>query len=72
MKKLKRFFKELWLERVEILKVLAYVISGCWFAYVVGIVSTSDSSIFGKIFFVIWSLVLTFLFVLYKVNNDND
>ena len=72
MKKLRRFFKELWVERYEILKALTYIISGVWYAYIVSVVSTSDSGIMGKIFFFVWSLVLVFLFAIYKSNTHND
>lgn len=72
MKKLRKFFKELWLERTEILKALAYVITFGWFTYVVDMVYSSDSGILGKVFFTVWSLVLAFLFLAYKVNNSSD
>lgn len=72
MKKLRKFLKELRMARYSILEILAYVITGGWFAYVVAIISASDSGILGKVFFVVWSLVLVFLFLIYKCNNNKD
>lgn len=72
MKKFKKFLRELWLQRGELLTALAYVITFGWLAYVAEKVYTSDGGLLGKIFFTAWLLVLAFLFLVHKVNNDND
>lgn len=72
MKKIRKFFKELWLDKDELLKALAYLITFGWFAYIVRMVYSSDGGILGKVFFTVWSLVLAILFLAYKSNNDRD
>lgn len=73
MKKLISFFKDLWGSSAdEILEFLFWLFNLAWFGYIVSIVYTSDSSIIGKIFFVIWSLVIAFVIVTNKSSHMND
>lgn len=51
---------------------LTYIITSLWFGYLVNVVATADSHIIGKIFFIIWSLVLAFLFVIHKCGGSGD
>lgn len=58
MKKLKKFFKELWMERGGILKILAYVITIGWYGYVLRIISGAGIGIFPQILLFIGGIVL--------------
>jgi hypothetical protein len=51
---------------------LTYIITFLWFGYLVNVVATADSHIIGKIFFIVWSLVLAFLFVIHKFGGSDD
>jgi hypothetical protein len=51
---------------------LTYIITFLWFGYLVNIVAKADSHIIGKIFFIVWSLVLAFLFVIHKFGGRDD
>lgn len=51
---------------------LTYIFTFLWFGYLVNVVATSDSHIIGKIFFIAWSLVLAFLFVIHKFGGSDD
>ena len=51
---------------------LTYIITFIWFGYLVNIVAKSDSHVIGIIFFIVWSLVLAFLFVVHKFGGDDE
>ena len=51
---------------------LTYIITFLWFGYLVNVVATADSHIIGKIFFIVWSLVLAFIFVIHKFGGSDD
>jgi hypothetical protein len=51
---------------------LTYIITFLWFGYLVNVVATADSHIIGKIFFIVWSLVLAFIFVTHKFGGNDD
>ena len=51
---------------------LTYIITFLWFGYLVNVVATADTHIIGKIFFIVWSLVLAFIFVIHKFGGNND
>lgn len=51
---------------------LTYIITFFWFGYLVSVVATADTHIIGKIFFVVWSLVLAFLFAIHKFGGSDD
>ena len=60
MKKLKKFFKELWLERAGLLQILAYGITIVWYGYVLRLIGAADIGLFPKILLFIVGLVLGF------------
>lgn len=63
--------KEWWISNGDkVLEILAYFFTMWWFGYIAQIVYASDSSIFSKIFFTIWSLVLAFIFLVHKSTNS--
>lgn len=74
MKKLKRFFKELWLERVEILKVLAYGLATVWYGYILRIIAKADIGIFPVVLLFIGGIALAiFTFVgIYTALSEDD
>ena len=51
---------------------LTYIITFLWFGYLVNVVVTADSHIIGKIFFIVWSLVLALIFVTHKFGGNDD
>jgi hypothetical protein len=68
MKKLFEFIDFLW--ENEILTALSYLITIGWFAYALGVIMTHGSTL-GKIFFSVWSIVLVFIWLIYKSNTMN-
>lgn len=60
MKKLKKFFKELWMERGGILKLLVYGLTIGWYGYALRIIVAADISLFSAILMIIGGLILGF------------
>jgi ABC-type multidrug transport system fused ATPase/permease subunit len=56
----------------SVFTALIYIITFIWFGYLVNIVAKSDSHVIGIIFFIVWSLVLAFLFVVHKFGGDDE
>lgn len=68
---MKKFFKFLdFLYDNDILTAIAYIVTLGWFAYAAAIVVGSDSSVFGKIFFFAWAIVLAFIWLIHKSNKE--
>lgn len=55
-----------------IFTALTYIITFLWFGYLVTVVATADSNIIGKIFFIVWSIILAFIFVAHKFGGNDD
>lgn len=74
MKKLRRFFKELWMERSGFLSFLAYALVVGWFGYVLIFIATSDLGLLPKALLLIGGCVLAFLncIGLYNALSDDD
>ena len=74
MKRLRKFFKELWIERTEILKVLAYGLATVWYGYILRIIIKADIGIFPSILLFIGGLVLgIFTFIgIYTAFSEDD
>lgn len=70
MRKIIKLLNKLYDEGV--FTALTYIITFLWFGYLVNIVAKADSHIIGKIFFIVWSLVLAFLFVIHKFGGSDD
>lgn len=68
MKKLKKFFKGLWMERRGLLDILAYLLVIGWFGYMLRFILKSDLAIFPKIILFIGGCVLAFLNCIGLVN----
>lgn len=68
MKKFLQFLDFLW--ENEILTALAYLITFGWFWYVADVIINSDGILIGKIFFFVWAIVLAFIWLCYKCNNE--
>lgn len=65
--------KEWWVSNGDdILEILSWVFTGLWYCYIARIVFTSDSNIVGKIFFLIWSLVLAFIILVHKSSRNKE
>ena len=60
MKKIKKFFKGLWLERHDILKILAYALAVAWYGYTLRIIAEAEIGIFPTILLFIGGLILGF------------
>lgn len=60
MKKLKKFFKKLWMEKFELLKLLAYGLAFAWYGYALRIITQSDIGIVSAILMIIGGLALAF------------
>lgn len=67
MKKLFELIDFLW--ENKILTALAYIITLGWFWYAADIIR-SHSGTWGKIFFFSWSIVLAFIWLIYKSNKS--
>lgn len=75
MKKLKKIFKELWLDRYDILQALAYILTIGWYGYVLRHINNcSYISLFPAILMLIGGIALCFFtcFSLYKIFNADD
>lgn len=77
MKKLKKIFKELWLDRYDILQALAYILTIGWYGYVLRIIGYSDIHLFPKILMLIGGIVLGFttcvsLYKFFSCDNHSD
>ena len=68
---MKKIFKFLdFLYENEILAALTYLITLGWFAYAANIVRLYAGSIWGKIFFFGWAIVLAFIWLIRKSNKE--
>lgn len=74
MKKLKRFFKKLWMVRGAILKVLAYGLAAVWYGYILRIIIKADIGILPAILLFIGGLVFGIftLISIYNVFSEDD
>ena len=74
MKKIRRFFKDLWLDRNELLKVFAYGLAMVWYGYILRIITKADIGIFPTILLFIGGIVFgLFTFIsLYNVFSEDD
>ena len=74
MKKLKKFFKELRMEKVKILKVLAYGLATVWYGYILRIITKADIGIFPAVLLFIGGFVFgIFTFIgIYTAFSEED
>ncbi len=57
MKKIKKFFRELWLERDQLLSMIAYIILVGWYGYALIIIAESDIPLFPCILMFVGGLI---------------
>lgn len=69
MKKPRKFFKELWLERHGLLQILIYILTIGWYGYAIRVIATSEVNLFLKIIMIIGGLVLA-LFTCISLHDD--
>ena len=74
MKKLRKFFKELWEAKYSILYLLAYLLIFAWHSFVFEIVANADVGLLPKILLFIGGFVLCVFscFSLYEFFSDSD
>ena len=75
MKKLKNIFKKLWMEKFEILKLLAYGLATVWFGYTLRIITKADIGIFPAILLFIGGIVFgvfTFIGIYNAFSKDKE
>lgn len=58
MKKIRKIFKEIWLNRQDILQALAYIVSMVFYGVVLTLIASSGIGIFLKILLCIVDLIL--------------
>ena len=60
MKKLKKLLKELGMEKIEIIKAIAYICTVVWYGLALGIIADAGIGVFPSILLFIGGLVLGF------------
>lgn len=74
MKKLRKLFKELGMEKIEILKAIAYIVAVVWYGVVLGIIADAGIGVFPTILLFIGGIVLGFFtwFGLHEGFSEDD
>ena len=74
MKKLKKFLRQLRVEREGLLQILAYGITIVWYGYALRIIVAADISLFSAILMLIGGLLLGFFscISLYNAFSEDD
>ena len=66
------FLKELRASHADdILEWSTIFITMGWFAYLVDVVKQSEGGFLGKVFFLVWSLVLAFIYAINRFTKDS-
>lgn len=74
MKKLKRFFKELWMERQGLVSIFAYILVVGWFGYTLRFIAISDLVLLPKILLLGGGCILAIFNIIGLINflSDDD
>lgn len=75
MKKLKKFFKKLWMDRHGLLDILAYLLVVGWFGYMLRFILKSDLGVVPKVLLFTGGCILAILNVIGLMNfasRDNE